>query len=76
MLRVSETEILNVLANARDDDEEQAIVMRVRGRAGPAKIAELRATLREWFESVPNDDELPAEDTREFGGLIAFYEID
>jgi predicted ArsR family transcriptional regulator len=76
MLRVSEAEILNVLSNAHDDDEEQAIVMRIHGRATPEKVAELRATLREWLESVPNNDHLPAEDTREIGGLIAFYQID
>ena len=76
MLRVSETEILNVLANAHDEDEEQAIVMRIRGKATPEKIAELRATLREWLESVPNYDQSPAEGAREIGGLIAFYEID
>ena len=76
MLRVSETEILDVLANAHDDDEEQAIVMRVRGRATPEKITELQATLQEWLESIPSCDEPPAEDTREFGGLVAFYRID
>lgn len=76
MLRVSEAEILNVLASAHDDDEEQAIIMRIRAKATPEKIAELRETLREWLESVPNHDQLPAEDTREIGGLIAFYQID
>ena len=76
MLRVSEAEILNVLANADDEEEEQAIVMRIRGKATPEKIAELRATLREWLESVPNYDQSPAEGAREIGGLIAFYQID
>ena len=76
MLRVSEAEILDVLANTHDDDEEQAIIMRIRGKATPEKIAELRATLQEWLESVPNYDQEPAEDAREIGGLIAFYEID
>lgn len=76
MLRISETEILNVLANAHDEDEEQAIVMRIRGRATPEKIAELRATLQDWLESVPNCDQSPGEDAREIGGLIAFYQID
>ena len=76
MLRVTETEVLNVLANARDDDEETAIVMRVRGRATPEKVAELRTALGEWLESIPDDDEIPGEATQEFGGLIAFYEID
>jgi len=76
MLRVSETEILNVLASPRDDDEEQAIVMRIRGKATSEKIAELRTTLQEWIDSLPDCDQLPAEDTEEFGGLIAFYLID
>lgn len=76
MLRVSEAEILSVLANARDDDDEQAIVMRFRGRAGPEKIAELRATLKEWLDSVPNSDQSTADDAKDIGGLIAFYRID
>lgn len=76
MLRVSEAEILSVLENARDDDEEQAIIMRIRGKASPEKIAELRATLREWLDSVPSSDQPPADDAKEIGGLIAFYEID
>ena len=76
MLRASETEILSVLANARDDDEEQAIFMRIRGRATPERIAELRKTLGEWLDSVPNSDPSPGEDTKEIGGLITFYQID
>lgn len=76
MLRVSESEILNVLGNARDDDKEREIVTRIRGKATPEKIAELRTALQEWIDSVPGCDHLPAEDAREFGGLIAFYEID
>lgn len=76
MLRVSVNEILNVLANARDDDEEQAIVMRIRGRATPEKIAELQTTLQGWLDTLPNYDQLPGEDTKEIGGLVAFYQID
>ena len=76
MLRVSETEILNVVANADDDDNEEAIIMRIRGRASPEKIAELRATLQEWVDSVPGGDQSPADDARDIGGLIAFYQID
>ena len=76
MLRVSETEILNVLAKGCDDEEEKAVIMRIRGRATPEKIDELRATLKDWIDSLPNDDAACAEDTRQIGGLIAFYEID
>lgn len=76
MLRVSEAEILDVLAKTRDDDDERAIIMRIRGRAGPDEIAELRATLKKWMDSLPNNDQSPAKDAKDFGGLIAFYEID
>lgn len=75
MLQVAETEILNVLTHARDD-EEPAIIMRIRGRASPEKIAELRTALQAWLESVTRCDPAPAEDTEEIGGLIAFYRID
>lgn len=77
-LRISEAEILSVLANASDDedDDEQAIIMRIRGKASPEKIAELRATLKEWIDSVLNCDQSPTDDAKEIGGLIAFYEID
>lgn len=76
MLRVSEAEILDVLSTASDDDEEAAIIMRIRGRADPEKIAELRAKLQEWLESVPNVDESQSDRYQDFGGLIAFYKID
>ena len=76
MLRVSEAEILNVLGNAYAEDEEQAIIMRIRGRATPEKIAELKESLQAWLDSVPNLDECPADDSREIGGLIAFYQLD
>lgn len=76
MLRVGEAEILDVLANANDDQEEQPIVMRIRGRASPKEIAELRATLTSWIESLPNCEQSPSKDDKDFGGLIAFYEID
>ena len=76
MLRVSESEILNVLSGAQSDDPEQAIIMRIRGKATPEKIAELRKTLKDWLDSIPDCDQAQAEGTREIGGLIAFYEID
>lgn len=74
MLRGSETEILNALASVGDDG--QAIFMRIRGNASPEVIAELRQTLEEWLQSIPSDDQLPTDDAREYGGLIAFYPID
>jgi predicted ArsR family transcriptional regulator len=76
MLRISETEILEVLARAGNNDDERALVMRFRGRANPKKIAELRATLDAWLESLPEAQEPAGKESEEFGGLIAFYRID
>ena len=76
MLRVSEAEILAALASAGDDDEAQLILTRIRGRANPEKIAELRAMLEHWLDSIPDGEQSPDDDSREFGGLIAFYPID
>ena len=76
MLRVTETEILDALAKAGDDDEDKAVVMRFRGKATPDEIAALRKQLADWLDALPNDDRPPAEDAKEFGGLVAFYQID
>ena len=75
ILRITETEILDVLARARDDEPEPPIIMRIRGKASPEKIAELRATLSEWLDSIPGD-ESSADDAREIGGFIAFYQFE
>ena len=77
MLRVGQEEILSVLANApKGGEENEAIVMRIRGRATPEKIAELRTTLQAWLDSIPNYDEQAGENAKDIGGLIAFYEIE
>jgi predicted ArsR family transcriptional regulator len=76
MLRLSEAEILDVLAKSREDDRRQMIITRIRGRASPEKIAELQATLNQWLDSVTNCDQSPDGDAKEIGGLIAFYQID
>jgi len=76
LLRVSEAEILNVLAAAGDDDDERAVFMRIRGKASPAKIAALRASLMVWLESLTSDEQPSGDETTEFGGLIAFYRMD
>ena len=75
MLRISEGEILDALTKPTDDDEQQPIITRIRGKASPEKIAELQKTLSEWLDSVPGGDEPAGEDALEFGGLIAFYQI-
>lgn len=75
LFRATEAEILGVLANASDREDEQPIVMRIRGKASPEKIAELRATLSAWLESIPIDDSSPIDEAKQIGGFIAFYEI-
>lgn len=75
-IRACEAEILDVMANAADKDEEQAIFFRIRGRASREKTAELRALLKEWLDSLQADDEAPDDDAEDIGGLIAFYQID
>ena len=76
MLRVVEAEIIDVLNNAGDGDNDEPVLFRIRGRASPEKIAELRAMLNEWVDSVPGSDAASDDDAEEFGGLIAFYRID
>jgi DNA-binding transcriptional ArsR family regulator len=76
VLRASETEILNALANFSDDPESRMVFARVRGKASPEIIAELQEKLNEWMQSMPGDDQAPADDAREYGGLIAFYPIE
>lgn len=75
ILRISEAEILDALRNAGPDDRDSAIIMRVRGKASPEKIEELRQALNDWLDSVPDEEEPGGDDNVEFGGLIAFYEI-
>lgn len=76
ILRVTEGEILNVLANTADDEDDKTIIVRVRGRAGSDKIAELQSALEAWLDSIKDCDDPSDGETSEFGGLIAFYRMD
>ena len=75
MLRVVEAEILDALARPCDDANKKQIIMRVRRKASPAQIAELRKSLTEWCELVEQDSDCSDDDAEEFGALIAFYPI-
>ena len=48
-------------------------MMRLRYKASPQRIAELRRTLNEWIESTQDDGETG--DMEEYGALIAFYPL-
>lgn len=76
VLRVAEAEILDVLTRSGNDDAEEPILFHARGRASPEKIAELRAVLEEWLDSVSSCEQPSENNARGFGGLIAFYQID
>jgi transposase-like protein len=73
MLRAAEDEIVQAIANADPSDEQEAIMMRVRFKASPERIAELGNTLKAWIDST--QDEETAEDQEEVAALIAFYPI-
>ena len=76
MLRIVEDEIIDVLANAKSGDEEEALIMRLRCKASPQRIDELRRTLKEWIDSTQDEGEGDdGADTREVGALIAFYPV-
>ena len=73
MLRAAEDEILQAIANADPADEQEAIMMRLRCKASPERIAELRRGLQAWIESTQDED--TGEDEEEVAALIAFYPI-
>jgi len=76
ILRAAETEILEALAKNREDSDEQGLLMRVRAKASPERIAELREALQDWCDSVQQDDNCDDDASQEFGALIAFYPVD
>lgn len=77
ILRAAETEILEALATCRDDSDEQGLLMRMRCKASPERIGELRQSLQQWCDSVQQDDDCSDDDkSREVGALIAFYPVD
>ena len=57
------------------DADKKAIIMRVRRKASPAQIAELRKSLTDWCELVEQDYDCADGDAEEFAALIAFYPV-
>jgi len=76
MLRAGEAEILNAIANADNESDQKAIIMRLRGKASPERIDELQQSLNEWIGSMQEAMDCDTEDAPEYGALIAFYPID
>lgn len=75
MLRSSENEILAALADDGERDEQEAVFVRLRCKASPQRIDELRNALKTWLESAQDDKDSGDEDATEIGALIAFYPI-
>lgn len=75
VLRVSENEILNALREAEPGKEPEPILMRLRAKATPERIAELRRTLKEWIQSTQEENDVDDTNVQEIGALIAFYPI-
>ena len=73
MLRAAEDEIMSAIVNADLAEQQEAIMMRLRCKASPERLAELRHALDLWIESAQEEGE--DEDKDEFGALIAFYPL-
>ena len=75
VLRATEEEVLGALESAGQDDEHQAIFVRLRCKASPRRIAELQASLEAWLEAAQAEDDCDVEASEEIGALIAFYPV-
>jgi hypothetical protein len=73
-LQAGVEEILDALTTSQPDADD-TIVMRVRCKGSPERIAALRQSLAEWIESVQCDVAEGTDDQEEAGVLIAFYPL-
>jgi predicted ArsR family transcriptional regulator len=76
MLRACEDEILAAVAADGANAGSDALLMRLRCKATPARVAELREALNRWIESVQDEPDPDPENTIEIGALLAFYPLD
>lgn len=76
MLRAGEAEILNAITHADQVNGPEAIMMRLRCKATPQRIAELSQSLNEWMELTQEECGSDNEELQEYGALIAFYPLD
>jgi len=75
MFRASEDEIVNAIKSSSNDDDRQAIFLKLRIRGTPERLAELQRQLTAWIEEVQDGDDT-GEEQLEAGALVAFYPID
>ena len=74
IFRASEDEIVNAIKSSNNDDERQAIFLKLRLRGTPKRLAELQRQLTAWVEEVQDSDDT-GEEQLEAGALVAFYPI-
>jgi DNA-binding transcriptional ArsR family regulator len=74
LLQAGVGEILNALAIS-EPDAEDTVVVRLRCKGSPERIAAMRQSLTEWIESVQCDVAEDTDDQQEAGALIAFYPL-
>jgi len=75
VLRVSENEIINALHDAEPQKGPEPILIRLRAKASPERIVELRNRLEEWIQITQEDNDVDDTNAQEIGALIAFYPI-
>ena len=75
MLRAGEQEIVDAISRSADAGDQDTILVRVRCKATPARIAELHRSLCDWVDAAQQDGECTSPGAKEVGALIAFYPI-
>ncbi len=75
MLRASEDEIVNAIKSSGNDDERQALFMKLRIRGTAEHLADLQRQLTAWVEEVEDSTDDEAEELLEAEALIAFYPV-
>ena len=76
MFRASEDEIVNAIKSTSNDDDRQAIFVKIRIRGTPERLADLQRQLTAWVEEVQDCADEEGEGQLEAGALVAFYPID
>jgi len=72
LLRAAEEELLGALDTA--DEANPPLVMRLRIKGSPARLAELRRALDDWLTDAQDDDD-DDDTSAEAGAIIAFYPL-
>jgi len=75
MFRASEDEIVNAIKSSSNDDDRQALFVKVRIRGTAEHLADLQRQLTAWVEDVQDSADDEGEDQLEAGALIAFYPV-